>query len=206
MLRCLFWTALLSLTAASAAAQELRITGGITAGTLGIGPELELRLTERLRVRANTAFLANDLVETENETDDLELDGNLRLRSGGAMLDAYPLGGGFRLSAGVRLSAMRATLRATPTTNVTIGTRTVTPVQIGKLRADYRVRDWAPALTLGYAGELRPRLVAGFEAGLLYHGAPRFSADLERERMLTQNDMDDYKIYPMIQASLGYRF
>lgn len=222
MLRCLILAAPLALAALPAVAEELRVTGGITAGTLGVGPEFGLRLSETIGVRANATFLHRDLVEVDAESDDIEFDSNVRLRSGGAMVDVYPLGGGFRLSAGVRLNGNKATLRSTPTTNVTIGARPVTPEQVGKLRADYRVRDWAPALTLGYAGELRPRLVAGFEAGMLFHGAPSisnlhsedgtlsgdpgFTADIERERMLIENDIDDYKFYPVVQASLAYRF
>lgn len=222
MLRCFILAAPLALAALPAMAEEPRVTGGITAGTLGVGPELGVRLSETVGVRANATLLRSDLVDIEADSDDIELEGNVRLRSGGAMLDVYPFGGGFRLSAGVRLNGNKATLRSTPTTNVTIGARSVTPEQVGKLRADYRVRDWAPALTIGYAGELRPRLVAGFEAGVLFHGAPRirnlrseggtlsgdpgFAADLERERMLIENDIDDYKFYPVVQASLAYRF
>lgn len=222
MLRYVSWTALLALAAAPVYAQDARVTAGITAGTLGVGPEIGLRLNERFGLRANATFLDRDLLDLDADSDDIEFDSNVRLRSGGAMIDVYPLGGGFRISGGVRLNGTKATLRATPTTNVTIGSRTVTPEQVGKLRADYRVRDWAPALTLGYAGELRPRLEVGFEAGVLFHGAPRirnlrseggtlsgdpgFAADLERERMLIENDIDDYKFYPVVQASLSYRF
>lgn len=222
MLRNVLSTALLALAAAPVAAQEARVTSGITAGTLGVGPEIGVRLNERFGLRANATFLDSDLAEIDADSDDIGFDGNLRLRSGGAMVDVYPLGGGFRLSGGVRRNGTKATLRATPTTNVTIGTRTVTPEEVGRLSADYRVRDWAPALTLGYAGELAPRLEVGFEAGVLFHGAPRirslrseggtlsgdpgFAADLERERMLIENDIDDYKFYPVVQASLAYRF
>jgi hypothetical protein len=222
MLRCLALAAPLALAALPVAAQEMRVTGGITAGTLGVGPELGLRLSDTIGLRANATFLRGDFAEVDADSDDIRFEGPLRLRSGGAMADFYPFSSGFRLSAGVRLNGNRATIRALPTTNVTIGARTVTPAQIGKLSADYRVRDWAPALTLGYAGELRPRLVVGFEAGLLFHGAPRIrnlrseggtlsgdpglAADLDRERMLIENDIDDYRLYPVVQASLGYRF
>lgn len=218
------WLLLVSalVAASSAAAQENGVGVGVTAGSLGVGPELGVRLNDTVGVRANATFGHSDLVDVEAKSDDIRFDGNVRLRSVGAMLDVYPFGGGFRLSAGYRLNGNRATLKSTPTTNVTIGNRTVTPVQVGRLSADYRLRDWAPAVTIGYAGELAPRLVAGVEAGVLFHGAPRirrlrsiggtlsadpgFAADLERERMLIENDISDYKFYPVAQASIAYRF
>lgn len=222
MLRCLLWAAPLALAAVPVLAQERQVTGSFTAGTLGVGPELGVRLNNNVGLRADAAVIRAEPLEVEAESDDIAFDGNVRMRSGGAMVDLYPFGGGFRLSAGIRLSGLKATISATPTTNVTIGDRTVTPAQVGKLRADYRVRDWAPAATIGYAGELLPRLVAGIEAGILFHGAPHirrlrseggtlsgdpaFIADLERERMLIENDIEDYKFYPVVQASLGYRF
>ena len=222
MLRCLGSAALLALATAPAVAQPSQVTGSVTAGTLGVGPELGIRLGDKIGVRADAAILRTQLVDVEGKSDDIAFDGNVRMRSGGAMLDVYPFGGGFRLSAGIRLNGLKAKLVATPTTNVTIGNRTVTPLQVGTLRADYRVRDWAPAATIGYAAELMPRLVAGVEAGILFHGAPHirrlrseggtlsgdpgFDADLERERMLIENDIDDYKFYPVVQASIGYRF
>jgi hypothetical protein len=213
-----------ALMAGSAAAQRLDLTAGVTAGTLGVGPEVGVRINDTIGVRANAALIRSDFVEVDADGSDIDIDykGPVRARSGGAMLDVYPFGGGFRLSAGVRRSGFKATMTATPTTNVTIGSRTVTPVQVGKLSADYRVRDWAPAATIGFAGAIASRLIAGIEAGLLFHGAPQirrlrseggtlsgdpgFAADLERERMFIENDIDDYKFYPVVQASLAFRF
>ena len=222
MLRCLILAGPVALAALPVCAQEMPVTGGIVAGTLGVGPEFQLRLSKTVGLRANATFLRGDFAELDSRSTDPLFDGYLRLRSGGAMADVYPAGGGFRLSAGMRFSGSKATMRALPTTNVTIGERTVKPDPVGKLRSDYRVRDWAPALTFGYAGELKPRLMLGFEAGMLFHGAPRIrdlrspggtlsgqrslAAGADRDRMLIENDIDDYKFYPVVQASLGYRF
>ncbi len=222
MLRCFFLLgAPLALVAVPAAA-EADISAGISAGTLGVGPEVGVRLNRTLGVRANAMLADTRLVDVDARSDDIDFDGRLRTRSVGAMLDFYPGGGGFRLSAGFRLNGHKAVLKATPTTNTTIGARTVTPVQVGTLRASYRVRDWAPAVTVGYAGDIAPRLTLGVEAGAVYHGAPRitalrsqggtlsddpgFAAELESERMLIQNDIGDYKFYPVVQASLALRF
>lgn len=223
MLRSMMWVVPMALAmAAPGAAQEAEVTGGITAGTLGVGPEVGIRINDNVGVRANAALGSTGIVEVDARSDDIDFDGRVRTRSVGAMVDVYPFGGGFRISGGFRINGNKATLTATPTTNTTIGARTVSPTQVGTLRARYRVRDWAPALTVGYAGDLAPRLSFGVEAGALYHGAPRitslrsqggtlsgdpgFAVDLENERMLIENDIDDYKFYPVVQASLAYRF
>ncbi len=222
MLRCLLLIAAPLALAGPAAAEETALSAGLAAGTLGIGPEVGVRLNRNVGMRASAMLADTRLVDVDARSDDIDFGGHVRTRSVGAMLDFYPDGGGFRLSTGFRLNGHKAVLKATPTTNTTIGTRTVTPVQIGTLRASYRVRDWAPAVTVGYAGDVAPRLTLGVEAGAVYHGAPRitalrsqggtlsddpgFAADLERERMLIENDIGDYKFYPVVQASLGLRF
>lgn len=223
MLRCfLLLAAPLALAAVPAAAEDAELSAGVSAGTLGVGPEVGVRLNRTIGVRANAMLADTGLSDIDASSDDIDFGGRLRSRSVGAMLDFYPLGGGFRVSTGFRLNGNKAVLKATPTTNTTIGARTVTPVQVGTLRASYRVRDWAPAVTVGYAGDIAPRLTLGVEAGAVYHGAPRitalrsqggtlsddpgFAADLETERMLIQNDIGDYKFYPVVQASLALRF
>lgn len=222
MLRCFLFAAPVLLIAAPAAADVAEVSAGLSAGTLGVGPEVGVRFSRNVGLRASAMLADTPLSDVDARSHDIEFDDRLRTRSVGAMLDFYPAAGGLRISAGFRLNGHKATLRATPTTNSSIGTRTVTPVQIGTLRAGYRVRDWAPALTVGYAGTVAPRLTLGVEAGAIYHGAPRitalrshggtlsadpgFAADLERERMLIENDIGDYRFYPVAQASLALHF
>jgi hypothetical protein len=65
-------------------------------------------------------------------------------------------------------------------------------------------------------------MTLGVEAGALFQGAPRirefgseggslsaeagFASDLERERIRVENDLDGYRLYPVVRMSLGYRF
>ena len=83
------------------------------------------------------------------------------------------------------------------------------------------VKKVAPALTLGWGGSNRSGFYLGTEGGILFQGKVRvrnfantgtlannaaFRADLERERLSLQDDVDDFKIYPIAQFSIGYRF
>lgn len=197
---------------------------GVTAGSLGVGPELGYRLSDTFGVRGNATFLS---INHGINSDGTDYDGNVKLKSAGAMLDVYPFGGGFRVSGGVRINGNKARATATPTEPVTIGNTVYQPNDVGTLTATTRIKDVAPALTLGYGGGRSKGLVFGIEAGALFQGSVQinpltvtglcagatapaqcadFKADIEAERQSINNDIDGFKIYPILQLTLGYRF
>lgn len=208
MLRWMSLAVPLALAAAPVSVREAppMFGPGTEGGALGLG--IDYRVTGKLGLRADAAFFDNvdDRTDAGAASGDLSDENYLQRRSGGAMVDFYPAGEGFRLSGGVRVSPDRA------------GDETV---RIGKLRSAYRVREWAPSFTVGYASERNGRLAFGVEAGAVFHGAPRisrlqtagsrpsepsFADEAEAERMTIENDIDDYKLYPTVQLSIGYRF
>lgn len=216
--------AMLATAAAPAMAQEtgaddrMRISAAITAGTLGIGPEVGLRINDHFGVRANAGWLA---VSGDVEPDDVSYNGRLNLESYGVMLDLHPFGGSFRVSAGARINKNRGRVDATPSDDVTIGDEDFTPAQVGTLRGRAEVKDLAPAVTIGWGGSRRKGFFFGADIGVLFQGSvrirnftstgtlagdPDFQAALERERADLQDDVDDYKIYPILQTSIGWRF
>lgn len=213
----------LALIGASFAAPALASDGGstvsvaVSGGSLGVGPELGFRLSDHVGARANASFL--DLGHGFDSSG-IRYDGQAKLESYGAMLDVYPMGGHFRVSAGARLNDNRAALTATPSGPTRIGTTTYTPTQIGSLHSDVTSKHFAPALTLGWAGANRKGLFVGADAGVMFQGALRvgpftstgsllptaFQPDLARQRAELQDDVNDYKLYPVAQISAGYRF
>src|SRR5262245_25666566 len=117
-------TALVGITLAAlavtlpAAADEGEWTLGVSGGTLGVGPELAYRFKPHFGLRANAGFFSHS---DTDELDDIEYDADLKLNSYGAMLDWYPMGGGFRISIGGRVNNNEIDLEGRPTTNVEIG-------------------------------------------------------------------------------------
>jgi len=187
---------------------------GVTGGTLGIGPEAGYRFSNTVGLRANATFLS---VSHGFDSDDIDYDGKVKLKSAGAMVDVYPFGGGFFLSGGARINGNKGRAVATPTAPVEINGTTYTPAQIGTLRGRAETKNFAPQLTLGYAGKLREGFFFGFEAGALFQGRVRLPAltstgtgvglaDLNAERADLEDDIDDYKVYPILQLRIGYRF
>lgn len=213
---CLFASPLLA--QAAAGDDGAIVSVAVTGGTLGVGPEVGVRFSDMLGVRGSASFLG---VNTDFDSDDVTYDGHLKLESYGAMLDVYPMGGHFRVSAGARINKNRARVDATPTSSVEIGNATYTPAQIGTLRGRADVKNIAPALTLGWSGARQRGFMFGFDAGVLFQGRVRvrnftasgtaasnatFQANLESERRSLQDDVNDYKLYPIVQLAIGYRF
>jgi len=206
--------------AVPAAAQEAGSHFGVavSAGSLGIGPELAYRLSDRFGVRANASFLNFSHHFSSN---DLRYSGKLTLNNYGLMLDLYPIGSHFRVSAGARINNNRARATASPIGSAQVGNVTYTAAQIGTLNGRADVKDFAPALTIGWAGSNRSGFFVGGDAGALFEGRVRlsqftssgtlasnaaFQASLERERIDLQHDIDRFKIFPILQISVGYRF
>lgn len=97
------------------------VSAAVTGGTLGVGPELGVRFAKNVGVRASASFLS---LGADFDSDDLEYDGDLKLKSFGAMVDLYPFGGSFRISGGARINKNRAEVRATPTGTFELGNAT----------------------------------------------------------------------------------
>ena len=190
---------------------------GLTGGTLGVGPEVDYR-GERFGIRGNATFLG---IGRSVESDGVDYDGDLKLRSIGAMADYYPFGGGFRVSAGARINNNRVDLKATPTEDVEIGDEVYTPDEVGNIIGKVKANKLAPTLTVGWGGGASGRgLRFAIDAGAMFQGSPRvtelrttgmlsdpeFQADLQRERQEIEDDIDNFKIYPILQLGIGYRF
>lgn len=213
-------------TAQASDGDDARFKVGITGGTLGVGPEVGYRLSKNLGIRGNVTFLS---VSHDIDSDDITYDGKVKLQSGGVMLDVYPLGGGFRISGGLRINGNKARGIAEPNNGASyeINDTTYSAADIGTLRADTDIKNVAPALTLGYGGGLSSGLVFGVEAGALFQGKVKIkplsisglcagasaparcsslAADLDAERQSVNDDIDNYKVYPILQFSIGYRF
>lgn len=205
--------------ASPAAAQSGGIGVGVTGGTLGVGPEVNFR-SDNFGVRGSATFLG---FSRDVESDGIEYNGDLKLRSFGGSVDFYPGGGGFRLSGGVRVSKNRVELFAQPgaTTTVEVGDATYTGAQIGTLSGEVRPKKIAPTLTIGYGGGKNSGIYFGIDAGVMFQGKPKvrnlvasgpiatnaaFQTQLANERREIEDDIDNFKIYPILQLGLGYRF
>jgi hypothetical protein len=194
------------------------LTASVTGGTLGVGPEVAFRPIDAVGVRASATFFG---ISHDVDVDDINYMGDLKLSSWGATADLYPFESAFRLSAGLRSSRNRIDLLASPTQAVSIGGMTYTPDEIGTIAGELRARKVAPTFTLGLARNRRTGVAWSLDAGIMLHGEPRterlwatglladnpfFQDDLAREREEIEDEIDNYKIFPIVQLAVGYTF
>ncbi len=215
---CALVAAALFHPAGAAAAEGGNWSVGVSGGTIGISPEIGYRFNRAMGVRVNGGFFDYDRNE---EIDDIGYDGTLKLKSFGAMADLYPFGGSFRISAGLRSSKNRIDLSAVPTANVEIGDGVFTPAEVGQLDGRVTFKKMNPAVTVGWGGKLKRGFSVGFEAGVMMQGSPKmslaasggtlsndptFQQELEDERARAEEDAEDFKLWPVLQLHLKYRF
>ena len=208
----------LAASAAPASAADGVWTFGVSGGTQGAGPEVAYRAGEYFALRANAGYLPYNRDQTVNQ---ISYSGKLKLNSLGVAADWYPLGGGFRLTAGVRSNDNKIDLAATPANSVTVGNNTYTPAQVGTLSGTVKGNDFAPMLSVGYGGTLARGFTIGAELGVMFQGSPKlqnyqatgmlasdptFQSDLQIERGRVQDKVHSYQYWPIAQIELLYRF
>ena len=194
------------------------VSVAVSAGSLGIGPEVGFRFSDHVGIRGGASFLN---VNGSFESDDADYDGSIKLKSFGGMVDVYPFGGNFRVSGGARINRNAVEVSATPSGETVLGNNDYTAAQVGTLSGRAEPNKISPALTLGWSGKNRRGFMFGFEAGALFQGAMKldtlnatgtarndatFRQDLEIERQSLQDDIDKVKVYPILQFAIGYRF
>lgn len=205
----------------AAGAADIAVAGKI--GTLGVGAEV----TTALAPAWNARFGLNAASWDHNTTrSDVRYDADLRLRSFTALADWHPLQDNFRISAGLTYNGNEVKLRGRPSGNVTIGTTTFTPAEIGRLDGKLDFKKAAPYFGIGWGNALAKERTWSFTAdlGVLYQQKPRVSlsatcgtalsaprcAELQTEtaieRQQLQDDVSDYRWYPVVSVGVSYRF
>lgn len=192
---------------------------GARAGTLGLGLEGRWEPIPWLDFRAG--INQYDYEDSGNHAG-IGYDGTLAL-------DNYFLTGNFKFP----LSPMRLTIGAysnanelslvsvdTGGANIELGGSTFTSADIGTLSSTTSFADTAPYLGIGFDFEVFGKTGLNLDFGVLWQGEPSvamtadglaasqpaFQAALEAERLELEDDMSDYKAWPVISLSFVYNF
>jgi len=196
------------------------LVAGVTAGSLGVGPEVALRISPRIAVRANALFFG---LGHSVQSGDIDYDGDIRLASAGAILDFLPFSYRFRVSGGLRFNRNKVDVLATPAMSevFVIGGEAFRGPEIGELRGTVTTRRVAPVFTLGYGGRSSTGVSLTVDAGVMLQGRPtvrdlrasgpvtadpNVPAALAREEDEIREDVGKYRVYPVLQVTLGYAF
>ncbi len=205
------------LLAATGAEADDNFWLGAKAGTLGLGVEATWRPSRYLDLRGGINSFSYDFDSTEAGIDyDAELDLSSFYATANLRVPLSP----FRVSAGIMSNGNEIALASRPTSTFEIGGTTYTAADVGQLSGGVDFDDIAPYLGIGFDFRLMNTLGLSLDLGALYQGSPQasllasgpialdpgFQADLAQELDDLQDDLDSYKLYPVLSLGLSFNF
>lgn len=210
------------LFALAAAASAHAVGLGLRVGSTGVGVDLGFRLSDSVSARIGYAGFDGKRGFDEQ---DIHYDAKLKWSNAGALLDWHFLGG-FRLTGGIVNANNRIDATGTPTG----GTFTINGVpypasEVGTLNGTTRLgKSATPYLGIGY-GNLGSRGLGFYmDLGVMFQGAPtvaltgscaaslpapqcaQLQADIAAEQQKLNDDLKDFKYYPVFNLGLAYTF
>jgi hypothetical protein len=197
-----------------------RLDVGLNVGSLGVGGQVSWLLVPNklsLRVGAHRYNYNHD-----TSADGIDYGGQLKLKSEMLTLDWHPFEGRFHLSAGMVANGNQFDLSAKPGAGgtYTINGKTYTAAQVGTLSAKVNFPSTAPYLGIGW-GDSMPTAGLHFigDIGVVSQGTPRakitatgaaadpsLAADIQQAETELRNKLNDFKLYPLVQLGIAYRF
>lgn len=208
---------ILACSSARAAFDEFAI--GVKAGTLGLGGEITTDLIPQVNLRAGVQWLDFGF---DAQLGDIDYRLDLNFLNPLVLVDWYPFDGSFRISGGVLFNGSDIQLEARSAQSIEIDGTTYSAAEIGTLRGDVEYRPVAPYIGIGWGNQLDKAGHWGLatDVGVAFTGSPdidlsatgpiaadpTFQVQLADEEKDIQDELDAFKIYPVLSISLFYRF
>jgi len=194
-------------------------------GTLGMGLDLSIPINNKFNVRVNLngASYSDDTTESG-----IKYEYDLDLLTAGVLVDYYPMENSqFRVTGGVYYNGNELEMCGKPdVAGITVGNITYTANQVGSLNAKVEFDDVAPYIGIGWGNTVKK---GGWsfnaDVGIMYQGEPDVTltpiygplitnaglqapidAQVKIEEAQLQDELDDYKIYPVISVGVTYTF
>ncbi len=208
---------IVTMTAPISFAEGLAISA--KSGTLGVGGDLTIGLFEGINTRIGASGLSLDFDENYSGID---YDVGLDLFAYSGLIDWYPFGDDFHISGGVVINRTDIDLSATSNASITINGQSYSAAEAGQIDGAIDFDEIAPYVGIGWGNALNKQETIGFmlDLGVAFIGSPKaeltgsgtlagdptFQANLAAEQRDIQDEIDDYKIYPVISFCLYFRF
>jgi hypothetical protein len=221
-------TALVALTACaliipfySAQASPTIYGVGGQAGTLGIGPDLNIGFNRFFSLDIGLNALNRSYTGTKSN---INYNFNTRLRSVHLLANIYPFAGIFHLSTGIVSNGNKFDLTGTPTNGYyTIDNQQYSAAEVGTLDGKITFPGVAYYIGLGWGLSYNTDSHWGFsfDLGGLYQGVPSlalsayggtlsnnpiFKQNLAVQQVRTQNDIRNYRWWPVVSFGLYFKF
>jgi hypothetical protein len=195
---------------------------GVRAGTLGIGVELSYPISQRFGVRLNVDSYKYSKTFKQ---DDIEYDGEAKLKTGSLLFDWYPFANNFRISAGPMYNGNKLGLTGKPSG----GTFTIDGVvynasDVGTLNGQVDFKKYVPYAGIGYGRPIGTGLSLTFDLGVVFQGTPtatlsatcgptatpticaQLQSDVASQQQTANDNLKDFRYYPVVTLGLAYTF
>jgi len=214
-----FAAALMSLSTVPASGQAV----AVKAGTDGIGLEFEYGIGSVLgaRLQLDAGSLSHHLNKTN-----VDYDARLKFSNALALLDWHPLAGAWRLSTGLVFNDNKFDLTATPSAgSFTINGNTYPSSSVGSLHGSLDYTKVNPYFGTGWGisphggglfgsvdlgVQFQPNHVSlNVTCGASIQGTPacnQLASDVAAEQARLQDQTHSLRLWPVIQAGIGWRF
>lgn len=189
------------------------------ASTLGIGGELNYSLNSYFTTRLDFNRYNYNYTGTKEQID---YNFDLHLKSYSLMLDWHPFAGMFRVTGGYFSNKNEIDAVAVPQGSYTINGHTYTAAQVATLYGTIGFNSSVPYFGIGWStlGSTDTGLGVSLDLGVLMQGSPKvnlyatgsastqpqFKSDLAAEQAKVQDDVNNYKTYPVVTLGISYRF
>lgn len=194
--------------AAGAASADIGVD--VRVGTLGTGVMLSKGFGESFSVGLALNTYKHSMDES---VDGIDYDFDLDFKTVGLLANWHPFSGTFRLTAGVYQNDNEMGLSATLPAGKDVGGYITTGGET--LAGKLSFASSATYLGIGWGSQPSGNFGMTFDIGALYQGSPELKltgtggfsvAELEAERQQAEDDLKEFKWYPVISAGLYFRF
>ncbi|MCI5046966.1 MAG: hypothetical protein MRY59_05655 [Aquisalinus sp.] len=213
--------ALLPATALAGDEGEGRIAGAFGGGTTGVTLEVKAKLRSTLVARSGVSWLNFEL--NGEELDDITYDSQIDINTLSMAADYHPFKNPWMMSVGLYMGKRELSLNSRITDNVVIGGQTFTPGEVGEIVGVAAMDDIATFIGLGWDNTFYTKKKWSYfiRGGITVSGSPNIEltsvggtlsnnpaliSELEVEEASAQEDIDEYKFYPILEAGASYRF
>ena len=190
---------------------------GAKVGTLGLGLEATWQAMPYLDFRAG--FNRYDYSDDRSEAG-IDYSGNLELSTMFATVNLRVPLSPFRVTAGVFSNDNKLALVGLDTGSFEIGGTAYPSAQVGTLRSEATFDKTSPYAGIGFDIRVLDKVGLNLDFGVLWQGSPSvsmsadgtaaadpvFLAELETERAQFEDDIKNFKAYPVVSLALSYKF
>jgi hypothetical protein len=185
-------------------------TVGAKVSTLGLGLEFATSLSANTNLRFGVQGFNHDYTSTESG---VEYNFDMKLRSAGLVLDWHPFADTFHTSVGAFYNGNKLEMTSRTTGSVVVGNTTY-PAGTS-VTGEVTFQKAAPYFGVGWGRSARAKGISPvFDIGVLYQGSPDVTlrssavsqADLDNEAAQAEDALKNYKWFPVLSFSLGYKF